>query len=57
MGNQRTNGHDVSRLTVHIVWSTKYKYKVLVGDIQQRFRKLRIQICDSEDIIILKGVV
>jgi putative transposase len=57
MGDQRTNGHTVSRLTVHIVWITKYRYKVLVGDTQQRFRKLLIQIYDSEDIIILKGVV
>jgi putative transposase len=57
MGNQRTNSHTVSNLTVHIVWSTKYRYKVLVGDVQQRCRKLQIQICDSEDIIILKGVV
>ncbi len=57
MSIQRTNGHTVSRLTVHIVWSTKYRYKVLIGDIQKRCRKLLIQICDSEDIIILKGVV
>ncbi|HIE45573.1 MAG TPA: IS200/IS605 family transposase, partial [Flavobacteriaceae bacterium] len=25
MSKQRTNGHTVSRLTVHIVWSTKYR--------------------------------
>jgi putative transposase len=29
----------------------------LVGDIQQRRRELLIQIFDSEDIVILKGVV
>ena len=57
MVNQRTNGHTVSRLTVHIVWSTKYRYTVLTGDIQKRCRKLLIEICDSEDIVILKGVV
>ena len=57
MSTQRTNGHTVSRLTVHIVWSTKYRYKVLTGDIQKRCRELLIQICDSEDIVILKGVV
>ncbi|MCF6280207.1 MAG: transposase, partial [Flavobacteriaceae bacterium] len=34
MSEQRTNSHTVSRLTVHIVWSTKYRYKVLTGDIQ-----------------------
>ena len=54
MSKQRINGHTFSRLTVHIVWSTKYRYKVLKGDIQKRFRKLLIEICDSEDIVILK---
>ena len=57
MGSQRSNGHTVSRLTVHLVWSTKYRYDVLNGDIKQRLRNLLIQICESEDVIILKGVV
>ena len=57
MSKQRRNGHTVSRLTVHIVWSTKYRYEVLKGDIQKRCRKLLIQVCDAEDIVILKGVV
>lgn len=54
---QRSNGHTVSRLTVDIVWSTKYRYPVLEGDIKRRCRSLLIQICDAEDIKILKGVV
>lgn len=53
----RYSSHTVTRLTVHIVWVTKYRYKVLQGDIQKRCRDLIIQICDSEDIRILKGVV
>ena len=57
MSEQRTNGHSVTRLTAHIVWSTKYRYKVLQGDIQKRCRDLLIQICESEDVQILKGVV
>jgi len=36
MSKKRINGYTVSRLTVHIVWSTKYLYKVLKGDIQKR---------------------
>lgn len=44
-------------MTVHIVWVTKYLYPVLQGDIQQRCRSLIMQICDTEDITILKGVV
>ena len=57
MSEQRVNGHSVSRLTAHIVWSTKYRYSVLEGDIQIRCRTLLVQICESEDVIILKGVV
>ena len=55
--DQRRNAHSVSRLTVHIVWATKYRYKVLTGDIKLRCRSLIIQVCDAEDIRILKGVV
>ena len=57
MKNQRRSGHTVTRLTVHMVWVTKYRYPVLQGDIQVRCRELVIQICDAEDVQILKGVV
>ncbi|MBS1682410.1 MAG: IS200/IS605 family transposase, partial [Bacteroidetes bacterium] len=30
----RIGSHTVSWLTAHIVWVTKYRYKVLEGDIQ-----------------------
>ena len=55
--NIRKGSHTVSRLTCHIVWSTKYRYKVLKGDIQVRCRELLIQVCEAQDIEILKGVV
>ncbi len=55
--SQRTGSHTVSRLTCHIVWSTKYRYKVLKGDIKKRCRDLLIQICEAENIVILKGVI
>jgi len=42
---------------VHIVWVTKYRYPVLKGNIQKRCRELIIQVCDAEDVHILKGVV
>ncbi len=53
----RHGNHTISQLQAHIVWVTKYRYKVLKGNIQQRCRELLIQIYDSEDIRILKGVV
>jgi len=54
---QRRGSHSVSWLTAHIVWVTKYRYHVLVGEVQIRCRDLIKQICDAEDIRILKGVV
>ena len=57
MKEQRRSGHTVSILMVHLVWVTKYRYPVLRGDIQKRCRELIIQICDAEDVQILKGVV
>ena len=53
----RRSGHTVSQIQAHMVWVTKYRYRVLKGDIQKRCRELIIQICDAEDIRILKGVV
>ena len=57
MVENRRGNHTVTRLTVHIVWVTKYRYQVLKGEVQKRCRELLIQICDAEDIRILKGVV
>ena len=58
MGEEyRSGSHTVSRLTAHLVWVTKYRYHVLKGDIQVRCRDLIRQICEAEDVKILKGVV
>jgi putative transposase len=57
MTEHRYSSHTISRLTAHLVWVTKYRYQVLRGDIQTRCRELIIQICDAEDVRILKGVV
>ena len=53
----RRGSHTVSQLQAHIVWVTKYRYRVLKGEIQERCRDIIVQICDAEDIRILKGVV
>lgn len=57
MRDNRHGGHTVTRLTAHLVWGTKYRYHVLQGDIKVRCRDLLAQICDAEDVRILKGVV
>jgi putative transposase len=57
MKENRHSSHTVSRLTVHLVWVTKYRYHVLEGEIKVRCRDLLRQICEAEDVRILKGVV
>jgi putative transposase len=57
MQNIRKGSHSIHQLHVHLVWSTKYRYGVLGGDIQIRCRDLIRQTCDTLDIRILKGVV
>ena len=57
VAKNRRGSHSVTRLTAHLVWVTKYRYPVLTGDLQKRCRELIIQICDSEDVKIVKGVV
>ena len=57
MQDVRKGSHSIHQLHVHLVWSTKYRYEVLRGDIQVRCRDLIRQTCDTLDIQILKGVV
>jgi putative transposase len=57
MEDIRKGTHSVYQLHVHIVWSTKYRFSVLKGEIQLRCREIIRQTCDSLDVQILKGVV
>ncbi len=57
MTDLRRSSHSVHQLHAHIVWSTKYRYSVLLGDVQIRCRDLIRQVCDSLDVRIIKGVV
>jgi putative transposase len=57
MEGVRRGSHNVHELHVHLVWGTKYRYKVLGGDIQLRCRDVIRQVCDTLDVRILKGVV
>jgi len=53
----RKGSHTLTRLTVHLVWVTKYRFQVLTGEVQERCREIIRQDCASMDIDILKGVV
>jgi len=53
----RYGSHTAYAIEYHFVWVTKYRYKVLVGDVGSRVRELVRQTCDTFEIEILKGVV
>lgn len=53
----RKTSHTTFDCTYHIVWITKYRYPVLVGDISVRVRDLVRQICQENQVEILRGVV
>ena len=39
------------------MWSTKSRYKVLLGDIRLRVRDIIRQVCTENDVDILRGVL
>ena len=53
----RTTSHTTFDCTYHIVWITKYRYPVLVGDIGTRVRDLTRQICQANQVEIIRGTV
>lgn len=57
MQNYRKSSHSVYDLKYHIVWITKYRKKVLVGDVAVKVRELIKEICKANDIEIIKGHV
>lgn len=53
----RYGSHTVFNIEYHFVWVTKYRYKVLMGDVAIRVRELVRQICEIFEIRIITGVV
>ena len=53
----RKSSHSVHDLKVHLVWITKYRYNVLTQAVGLCTRELIRQVCDKNDIVILRGVV
>ncbi|MFQ5642045.1 MAG: IS200/IS605 family transposase [bacterium] len=49
--------HTVFQIHLHLVWITKYRKSILVGDVARRVRDLIREICRGEDVDILKGHV
>ena len=57
MSEFRKGSHTVYDIEYHIVWITKYRYKVLQGKIAERLRELLRQGCEAHKITIIRGGV
>ncbi len=53
--NYRYGSHTKFKIEYHFVWVTKYRYKVLEGEVAQRVRELVRQTCEIFEIEILRG--
>jgi putative transposase len=47
----------VTDLKYHVIWVTKYRYKIVRGDIAERARDLLRQICVAREVTIIRGAV
>ena len=57
MQHYRKTSHAVYDIKLHLVWITKYRKPVLLGDVAIRLRELIREVCKSMDVEIIKGHV
>jgi putative transposase len=57
MAEYRHSAHAVFDLKYHVIWCTKYRYKILRGRVAERARHLIRQICQARDVVIVRGAV
>ena len=52
-----TASHTIFHNRYHLVWITKYRYKILTEEMRLRIREIIRQICEQLDVKIIKGVL
>ena len=57
MTEYRTSGHAIWDIKYHLFWITKYRYKVLRGEVAERARDVIRQICQAREVTIIRGAV
>lgn len=57
MSKYRRGARTIYEIKYHLVWVTKYRYRVLTGEVARRARELVRQTCLSLDVRIEKGHV
>jgi putative transposase len=55
--NYTSGGHTVFHHRYHIVWITRYRYKVVEGALRERIRTIIRQVCKELGVQIVSGVL
>lgn len=55
MSEYRHGSHTKFMIHLHLVWITKYRKKVLHGEVSYRVREIICEICTRENVDIIKG--
>lgn len=53
----RHGPHSVFAIHLHLVWVTKFRKGILVGDVAVRLREIIREICGAHDVTIMSGHV
>ena len=53
----RKSSHVQYNIEYHIVWTTKYRYRILQGKIAERAREIIRQNCNCMNVTIIKGSI
>jgi putative transposase len=57
MAEYRHGAHAVYDIKYHLIWVTKYRYKVLRGAVAERAREIIRQVCHARGVVIIRGAV
>ena len=57
MQHYRKTSHTVYDIKYHLVWITKYRKKILKGELAKRVRELIREVCKANEVEIIKGRV
>ena len=57
MNEYRHSAHAVYDIKYHVIWVTKYRYKILRGRVAERARELIRQICHAREVVIVRGAI
>ena len=57
MENYTRGSHTVYHHRYHLVWITKYRYRVLSGQLQIRARELLARISEEMGVKIINGIL